>query len=331
MGRAMTIHHLDPAIEEPTVPCDIAARLAALRAHTVSIGETLPGGYVLRTLLGSGGMGRIFLAEQRSLGREVAIKVAHAHLESAHDMSNRLSIEALAMSRVRHRSSVAIYDLRTRADGVPFVVMERVRGQSLTSLVRQGPLEARRAVNLVVQLLGALEEAHDSGVLHRDVKPDNIVVTNDHGTERVILIDYGLALIRDGTRVVGATVPGVMYGTPGYMSPEQSEGARVDARTDVYSSAVVLHTLLTGAFPARRIPSASRTSLRSRRIAPRVDASLGEPLAAVLTGALDEAPARRPASAATFASALQACVPVARRRPVPAMARGVATRLLDCG
>ncbi len=273
-------------------------------------------------------MGRIFLAEQRSLGREVAIKLAHTHLEGPHHATNRLSIEALAMSRVRHDSSVAVYDLRTRGDGVPFVVMDHIRGRCLTSLIGGGPLEARRAVRLVVQLLGALEEAHNSGVLHRDVKPDNILVTNDQGAERAILIDYGLALIRDGKRLVGATVPGVMYGTPGYMSPEQAEGARVDARTDVYSSAVVLHTLLTGALPARGTPPASRTSLRWSRVHARSHPSIPQPLAAVLAAALEEAPARRPASAAMFASALQAFAPLTKRA---GMAKGVTTPLLDCG
>ncbi len=295
--------HQPSELVTTTVPSDVAARLAAQHAQT-SVGTLLEGGYVLGERIAAGGMGQVFLAEQSALRRTVAIKFAHPHLASGPRARGRLFVEALAASRVRHRGSVAVFDFRHQEpDRSPsFLVMEHVDGRRLSEVLRSDTLPLRRCVGLVVQLLAVLEEAHRSGVLHRDVKPDNILVTVDPtGREHIKLVDYGLALVDEGRHVHGKTSPGVMYGTPGYMSPEQADGTRVDARTDVYSAAVVLHALLTKTLPGQGGGSASGTVITSARSVAVIPSSIPEPLASSLARALATNRERRTASAAAFA------------------------------
>lgn len=307
MERALkAVDRLESAFDTPTVRSDVAARLAALHARTAP-GTVLPGGYVLGDLIGAGGMGQVFLAKQCALGRTVAIKVAHSHLSEGPNVRERLVVEALAASRVRHCGSVEIFDFRQpdREEGPSFLVMEHIEGRRLTEMLRSDTVSVGRCVHLIVQLLWVLEEAHRSGVLHRDVKPDNVLVTVDRsGREHIKLVDYGLALVDDGWRVRGSTVPGVMYGTPGYMSPEQAGGSRVDARTDIYSTAVVLHALLTRTLPGQGRVSASGTVLATEAHAAVVTSAIPAPIASVLRRALAGCPDQRPPTAAAFAREL---------------------------
>lgn len=218
------------------------------------LGLTLPGGYRVSNLLGVGGMGRVYCAEQVALGRTVAVKVVHPRLAGDELAAARFLNEARAASRLSHPNSVAIFDFGRTADGSAYIVMEYLRGQDLGRVAQaEGPLSLRRVVHILHQTLAALGEAHALGIVHRDVKPDNIVLeTLRSGLDFVKVVDFGLAkLLSDDFPALGPSQsrPGLVCGTPEYMSPEQSRGDLLDGRSDLYSVGIVLFELLTGHLP----------------------------------------------------------------------------------
>jgi serine/threonine protein kinase len=217
--------------------------------------RTLPGGYRVTHLVGVGGMGRVYCAEQVALGRTVAVKVVHPHLADDELTAARFLNEARTASSLSHPNTVAIYDYGQTEQGQPYIVMEYLRGRDLARVAGdEGPLPLRRVVDILRQTLAALEEAHAMGIVHRDLKPDNIVLEPMRsGLDFVKVVDFGLAKILEDTRTgpgVGAlTRPGLVCGTPEYMSPEQGRGDALDGRADLYSVGVVLFELLTGRCP----------------------------------------------------------------------------------
>ncbi len=219
------------------------------------IGQTLPGGYRVTHLVGVGGMGRVYCAEQVALGRTVAVKVVHPHLADDELATARFLNEARAASRLSHPNSVAIFDFGRTDDGQPYIVMEYLRGRDLGRVAEgEGPLPLRRIVDILRQTLAALDEAHALGIVHRDLKPDNIVLEPlRSGLDFVKVVDFGLAkIIRgDGISMNGPALsqPGLVCGTPEYMSPEQGRGDSLDGRSDLYSVGVVLFELLAGRVP----------------------------------------------------------------------------------
>jgi serine/threonine protein kinase len=218
------------------------------------IGRTLPGGYRVTHLVGVGGMGRVYCAEQVALGRTVAVKVIHPHLADDELTAARFLNEARAASRLSHPHSVAIFDFGRTDDGQPYIVMEYLRGRDLGRVAQtEGPLPLRRVVDVLRQTLAALDEAHALGIVHRDLKPDNVVLEPMRsGTDFVKVVDFGLAKLLgsgpDGLRST-LTRPGLVCGTPEYMSPEQGRGDELDGRSDLYSVGVVLFELLSGVQP----------------------------------------------------------------------------------
>jgi serine/threonine protein kinase len=218
------------------------------------LGTTLPGGYRITQLVGVGGMGRVYRAEQVALDRTVAVKVVHPQLAGDELAAARFLNEARAASRLSHPNSVAIFDFGRTADGYAYIVMEYLRGQDLGRVaVTEGPLALRRVVHILQQTLAALGEAHALGIVHRDVKPDNIVIEPlRSGLDFVKVVDFGLAkLLSDDFPALGPSQsrPGLVCGTPEYMSPEQSRGDLLDGRSDLYSVGIVLFELLTGQLP----------------------------------------------------------------------------------
>src|SRR5215469_9844684 len=161
------------------------------------IGRVLPGGYRVTHLVGVGGMGRVYCAEQVALGRTVAVKVVHPHLADDELTVARFLNEARAASRLSHPNSVAIFDFGRTDNGHPYIVMEYLRGRDLGRVAQtEGPLPLRRVVDVLRQTLGALEEAHALGIVHRDLKPDNIVLEPlRSGLDFVKVVDFGLAKI----------------------------------------------------------------------------------------------------------------------------------------
>jgi len=229
-------------------------RAAERRKDDPLIGRTLPGGYRVTHLVGVGGMGRVYCAEQVALGRTVAVKVVHPHLADDELAAARFLNEARAASRLSHPNSVAIFDFGRTEQGQPYIVMEYLRGRHLARVVDdEGPLPFARIADVLKQTLAALEEAHALGIVHRDLKPDNVVLEPlRSGLDFVKVVDFGLAKILEEEPAAqgGAlTRPGLVCGTPEYMSPEQGRGDALDGRSDLYSVGIVLFELLTGRVP----------------------------------------------------------------------------------
>jgi serine/threonine-protein kinase len=217
------------------------------------IGRTLAGSYLILDLVGVGGMGRVYRAEQRMLGRTVAIKVVHPHLLSDEQSVARFYNEARAASRLNHPNSVSIIDFGRTDDGILYLVMEFLQGRDLARLMREdGPLPLARICELLISVLAALGEAHALGVVHRDLKPENIIIERLRtGSDLVKVVDFGLAKLLGSAAGPESSVtsPGLVCGTPDYMSPEQGRGLPLDGRGDLYAVGVILFELLTEHLP----------------------------------------------------------------------------------
>ncbi|HVC99084.1 MAG TPA: protein kinase, partial [Pirellulales bacterium] len=219
------------------------------------IGKTV-GHYHITDKLGAGGMGEVFLAEDTRLERKAAIKFLPAELAADPERRQRFLIEAKAASALNHPHVCTVYDVGETDDGLPFIAMEFVEGQSLDALVKKGPLEISRVVEIAVQVADALDAAHSRRIVHRDIKPGNISL-NERGQVKVL--DFGLAkrMPRESAGALGKTADmqqtqdGQVLGTPSYMSPEQALGKNLDHRTDIFSMGVVLYELTTGQRPFR--------------------------------------------------------------------------------
>jgi serine/threonine protein kinase len=215
------------------------------------INRTLPGGYTVLELVGIGGMGRVYRAEQTALRRTVAVKVIHPHLLSDESTSARFITEARAASQLNHPNSVGVIDFGKTNDGQLYLVMEYLRGKDLARVAYdEGPLPFDRIIDVLRQACAALAEAHHLGIIHRDLKPENIVLEPMRsGGDFVKVVDFGLAKMREGPKQSAITAAGIICGTPDYMAPEQGRAGAVDARTDIYAMGVILFQLLTGRLP----------------------------------------------------------------------------------
>jgi eukaryotic-like serine/threonine-protein kinase len=206
------------------------------------VGELIAGRYELEKLVGSGGMSNVFRAHDRLLERTVALKILHEQYSRDDDYVERFRREARAVAKLAHPNIVTVID-RGEQDGRQFIVFEYVDGPNLKDLTRDGPLDPREAIELTLQVARALSFAHERGLVHRDVKPQNVLL-NDDGQAKVT--DFGIARSLD---VQGVTQTGTVLGTSDYIAPEQARGQRVDPKTDIYSLGTVLYELLVGDVP----------------------------------------------------------------------------------
>jgi serine/threonine-protein kinase len=206
------------------------------------VGELIAGRYELEKLVGSGGMSNVFRAHDRLLERTVALKILHEQYTRDDDYVERFRREARAVAKLAHPNIVTVID-RGEQDGRQFIVFEYVDGQNLKELTRSGPLEVHEAIGLTLQVARALSFAHDRGLVHRDVKPQNVLL-NEDGQAKVT--DFGIARSLD---VHGVTQTGTVLGTSDYIAPEQARGQKVDPKTDIYSLGAVLYELLVGEVP----------------------------------------------------------------------------------
>jgi serine/threonine-protein kinase len=219
------------------------------------MGRIFLGKYETLRLLGEGGMGRVYLARQIDLGRQVVVKVMHDHVAADPKFRERFQRETLLMARFQHPYVVTLFDASLNDPGGPCIIMEYIRGVPLdTLLLRNGRLTPQRVGRLLGQLCEALQAAHNESIIHRDLKPANLmVVDGDTPYEKIKVMDFGLAKMLDAAT---AAVPRVTdtgadfaVGTPGYISPEQVRGDEMDHRADLYSVGVILYELLAGRLP----------------------------------------------------------------------------------
>ncbi|MBF5042998.1 protein kinase [Aggregicoccus sp. 17bor-14] len=232
---------------ELTPPSVIAAD--AVELPQVQVGQVL-GSYQLEALLGEGSMGQVFQARHVRLDRQVALKVLRPNHTRDNAFVQRFFREAQAVNRISHEHIVEIFDfIEDRAAGCVYCVMELLRGESLAQLLERGPLSLERIQRIGVQVCAALEAAHQVGVVHRDIKPDNLFISQRPGQpDFVKVLDFGVAKLLSTPDVRG-TLDGTIIGTPAYMSPEQAAGLPVDARADIYAVGTLLYEMLSGKPP----------------------------------------------------------------------------------
>ncbi|MFI9768395.1 serine/threonine-protein kinase [Streptomyces sp. NPDC052415] len=264
-------------------------------AEEPGTGRLIGGRYRLLSKLGHGGMGTVWRAKDETVDREVAVKEPripdHLPERERANAFERMRREARAAAGLDHPAVVNVYDVAL-VDGRPWIVMELVRGRSLGDVLQEGTLGAREAARVGLEVLGALEAAHAAGVLHRDVKPDNVLLGRH---ERVVLTDFGIAQIEGETNL---TDTGGFVGSPEYIAPERVLGQRPGPASDLWSLGVVLYAATEGVSPFRRsnTPATLQSVLNATPAAP---ASAQGPLAEVITGLLQKDPARRPDAAQT--------------------------------
>jgi len=280
---------------------DLPRHIEDLRSESASpaVGSKL-GDYEILSVLGAGAMGEVYRARDTRLGREVALKILPPYL--THDQSRvaRFQSEARAASALNHINSVTIYEIG-QASGTWFIAAELIEGCTLRERMKRGVLPVEEALDIVVQCAGTLAAAHRSGIIHRDVKPENIMIRPD-GVVKVV--DFGLARILEPGNdwAVEATQTGSVMGTPRYMSPEQARGLKPDARSDIFSLAAVLFEMVAGkpAFPGSTAPEIFAALLASE---PQI--ALAGPLAGPLSKALVKDPAARYQTMEEFANELR--------------------------
>jgi serine/threonine-protein kinase len=231
----------------------------ASRAREVTdplVGGTLAGRFRITRRIGEGGMGVVYEAVHALIGRPVALKVLHERYVERPEVAARLMNEARLASSIRNEHIVDIFDFGETADGRTFVVMELLDGASLAQVIRsEGPLSEARAVSICMQVADALGAAHERGIIHRDVKPENVFLAPRDGADFAKVLDFGISKtvrVGDGAEAERLTQTGVVLGTPMYMSPEQARGEDgIDQRIDVYALGVILYECLTGELPFR--------------------------------------------------------------------------------
>lgn len=220
--------------------------------------KLLGGQFHITKKIGSGGMGSVYQALQVEMNRPVAIKILHPKLVGRKDLASRFRREARAMSQLNHPNTVKVFTYGALEEGLSngslFIVMEYLQGRNLNRAVKgDGPLPLAKASSILVQVCGALQEAHSMGIVHRDLKPENIFLCKQGQLlDYPKVLDFGLAKVTEQQMRPGSvqlTQEGMVFGTPEFMSPEQAQGKTLDARSDIYSLAVILYEALTGKLP----------------------------------------------------------------------------------
>ncbi|MFJ4975927.1 serine/threonine-protein kinase [Streptomyces coeruleorubidus] len=290
-------------------PTQVVPTQSVAAVQDPGAGRLIAGRYRLIAKLGHGGMGTVWRAKDETVDREVAVKEPRVpeHLPERERANafERMRREARAAARLDHPAVVDVHDVAV-VEGQPWIVMELVRGRSLGDALQEGTLSAREAARIGLEVLGALEAAHAAGILHRDVKPDNVLLGR---YDRVVLTDFGIAQIEGETNL---TDTGGFVGSPEYIAPERVLGQRPGPASDLWSLGVVLYAATEGVSPFRRsnTPATLQSVLNAT---PAPPASAQGPLAEAITGLLHKDPARRPDAARVRALLEAAANPPADR------------------
>lgn len=300
-----------PVVETQPFCSRCGAALPKVATSDPLIGQVFAGRYKIVKLLGEGGMGCVYLAEQ-ALGtnvRKVALKTLHRHLSNDEAIRERFQREVGTVAELEHPNTIHVFDFGTAADGQLFIVMEFVQGESLAAALTKAKFfSPDRTKRVLSQVCGALAEAHQHGIVHRDLKPDNVILTKRAGQEDFVkLLDFGIAK-RSAEADVNEkklTQQGMVLGTPPYMSPEQFTGRAVDARSDIYAIGVMAYEMLTGELPFKA-DTAWEWATQHMREAPRPiegaphGGDVPRPMRKAISRALSKAPEDRFATVGDF-------------------------------
>src|SRR5579863_6755596 len=300
---ATIIEGMLPPLPSPTPIRRPASRVQS-SAPMLQAGDVLGGRYEILQMLGEGGMGAVYKAQDRELDRPVALKLIRPELASNPSILARFKQELLLSHQVTHKNVIRIYDLGD-ADGVKFITMEFVEGRDLRAIIQEKKkFSPEEAIEIMLQVCRALEAAHGVGVIHRDLKPQNIMQDK---TGRILVMDFGLARTVEGE---GMTQVGALVGTMEYMSPEQALATDLDQRSDLFTAGLILYELLTGKMPFKADSALASLIKRTQERAVPVsvhDETIPPALASIVTKGLERDPALRYQTASEMLRDLEAC------------------------
>ncbi|MBK7993996.1 MAG: SUMF1/EgtB/PvdO family nonheme iron enzyme [Blastocatellia bacterium] len=277
------------------------------------VGRVIDGKYRLEEKLGEGGMGTVYRAKHVLIQNDLAVKILHSPLVADRHAVARFQREATAAARIKHPNAVGVTDFGRTEDEIVYIVMELFVGKSLRDIIEElGPLPIERSITIVRQVCLALDAAHRSGIIHRDVKPDNIVIENNNGQgELVKVLDFGIAKLKDGPSNESGgrlTRQGVIIGSPHYLSPEQCQNSELDARSDLYSLGIVLYEMFTADVPFKAPTPIAVAMMHTTETPVHVKEKrpdLPDPIAKIVMDALEKKPENRPQSAIEMAQELE--------------------------
>jgi len=289
------------------------------------LGQVLDGRYRLDAIVGSGGMGTVYKATHVTIGKTLAVKVLAQEFAGDDTFRKRFLREAQAVSQISHHNVVEVSDFGVTPTGSLYLVMEFLQGESLSDMLnREGGLGWRRAKPIILQVCRALQSAHDKGILHRDVKPENCMrMARPDNPDFIKVLDFGLAkmlMSEPGIDISLSAKGGGIMGTPEYMSPERIRGQPLDARSDVYALGVLAYELVTGCVPYAGDhytkvldQQLNAVPVPLRKVAPNLD--IGRSVETVILRALEKSPEARFASAGELADALEEVGTSVKRGP----------------
>jgi eukaryotic-like serine/threonine-protein kinase len=260
------------------------------------VGKVIDGRYEIQTRIGEGGMGVVYKARQTPLDRVIALKMLNSQMATDPNWVQRFYNEAKACSRLQHPNTIRMFDFGQTPDGRLFMTMEFLDGVSLRDALSRGPLAAHRVVKILIQCCASLAEAHSIGIIHRDIKPDNVFLLNMAGSpDFVKLLDFSVAKLLEGDRM--KTQAGVVFGTPQYMSPEQGRGMPLDARSDLYALGILAFEMLTGNVPFHDENPMTVIHMHLQAAVPPLPQSIPYSVQQIVRRALEKEPNRRYQSA----------------------------------
>ncbi len=307
------------------------------KGSDLELGQVVVGKYRLLDVLGEGGMGVVYLAEHELIEKTIALKVLRKEYSGKSDLVQRFKQEAISASRIKHPNVLDVFDFGQLENGCFFLAMEYLQGHDLAAeLARSGVIEPALAVRLALQMCRALGAAHSRGVVHRDMKPENVFLhRTEDGDDIVKIVDFGIAQLRARDDKKPEELPrrrltrtGVIFGTPEYMSPEQAAGRNVDLRVDIYAMGVILYEMFSGSVPFTGDTFMAILSAHLTQVVPPLrtwapDLALSPELEAIMMKALAKSPEDRYQSMSELAQAMhqtpegRLAAPLAALLPIP--------------
>ena len=303
-------------------------RLIIVKDDLLAEGQVIDERYRVLGILGKGGMGAVYRAYQLLMDREVALKILNTDTGDAAQVK-RFFIEAKSASKLTHPNTITVFDFGQTSDGLLYMVIELVKGRTLSSIIKEGALPAERCVHIISQICDSISEAHSQGIIHRDLKPDNILIEDkDWNADFVKVLDFGIAKMLQGGDGTAVTKTGIVCGTPQYMSPEAITGQTVSPAADLYSLGIILYEMLSGSPPFQaetpikllmKHLSDEPTSL----VSPDGEIEVPIQLDRFIMRVLSKKPELRPATAKQFKEELVASLAEFKKRPTTTTMRAM--------